>query len=950
MNKSGVKLNSGQARAVAEREGPVLVIAGAGTGKTSVLVERVKQLIAAGTKPERILALTFTEKAAAEMQDRVNESLQSYHTELTMLTFNAFGESLLRRYASDIGIGRNFRLIGDNAQLVFLRDRLDQLNLDYYAPVSNPDGQLSNLSDYFSKLKQNVITPAEYGAFAAGLPARDDAEKLDKKKHLELANAYDAYIRLMQDANLIDYDDQIYLTIQLFRERPNVLKDAQNRFDYIMVDEFQDTNKMQSVLVDMLAGLTDNKSSGTCNLFVVGDDDQSIYGWRGATLANILDFKNRYPDSQEITLIENYRSTQEILDTAYELVQHNNPHRLETRLNINKKLTGQKHGTMPSVNCYETIEEELNWVAEDIKKHLDNGVKPGDIAVLARRNQTLQRIHTQLDLTGIDHIVIGQRFELYKEPIIRNIMEVLKSLVDPLDSTSLYHTLTGPFFNQSIHPLNEIAANANRIHQPLRDAIKESDDTELQTALAQIIGWSEYAVQNTVSRTVYLILKESGYLDKVKQDIESFGNTAQHLSDYFQTLREFESIAVVPSSLQYVESLPALLAAGESLEDGTLDLSSGAVNVLSIHKSKGLEWPIVYIVDCTEGSFPLTARSSGIELPEGLISGGHSEADDHMREERRLMYVAMTRAKNTLTLTYAKRHSSASTRKPSRFIREAFGDEVVNHFAESSKMTLPSLPASKDSDTKAQIPSTILHNGQVDLTVSQVNTYLDCPLDFYFKYILCVPQEPGFSSSYGTLMHSLLEELNRCVYDGKEIEYQALEAQLVRAWPQYGHSSPAQRERALEHAKNVLNRLCKDISSSPRKPIAIEESFKISLPDHKLTVRGRFDAVFPLGDSVEIVDYKTSSSVDTPEKAKSRASGSEQLTLYALAWQISHDELPSLVTLDFIDTGQRGSLKKTQRGIDGCIARLEKVADGIRNRQFLPGREHKFCIHPPVNN
>ncbi len=933
-------LNSAQSQAVSFKGGPVLVVAGAGTGKTKVLVERIIKLIDEGTPPKRILALTFTEKAASEMQDRVNNALGGIHADLLLMTFNAFGESLLRKYASDIGMSRNFRLIGENAQVVFLRERLDLLGLDYFAPVSSPEGQLTNLSSYFSKLKQYVITPRQYQEFADNMGENDPADKLDKIKHQELASAYAAYINLMKEASVIDYDDQIYLTIELLKSRPNVLKDVQNQFDEVMVDEFQDTNTMQSVLVDMLVERTQK-------LFAVGDDDQSIYGWRGATLANILDFKNRYPRAKDITLVENYRSTKEILDSAYKLIKNNNPHRLEEKLKINKQLVGQKSGHRPTINSFESIDEEMRWVAGDIKMRIAAGANPGDIAILSRRNTTIERVHTQLELDEIEHTVIGQRFELYKEPIVRSLIESLKALVDPLDSTSLYHTLTGPFFNMPVHPLNDIAAQARRTHQKLADAIEASDDNDLKSTLERIKKWSSLAAGINVGQLAYHVIEDSGYVDKLKAEADVMGTIGLRLTDYFQTLREFEGIAVVPSALQYVESLPALQAAGESLEDGTLDLSASSVNVLSVHKSKGLEWPLVYIVDCTEGSFPLVSRPSGIGLPEGLATAHETEADEHIREERRLMYVAMTRAKDTLVLTYSARHSTASTRKPSRFIAEAFTETDIVSIASDGNAYVPVLPKNSPLKERAvALPKTLLHDDHVELTVSQVKNYLDCPLDFYYKYVLSMPQEPGFTQTYGTIMHSLLEELNQCVLDGKKINHPALEPGLIANWPQFGHASSAQRDRALEHAKKVFKRLCSDMATNPRRPLAIEESFKITLPELALTVRGRFDAVFPLGEGVEIVDYKTSTSVDTPEKAKQRASSSEQLTLYALAWHRMHDELPALVTLDFIDTGERGSLKKTIRGIDGAVSRLQKVAEGIRSNQFPPGKEHRFCIHP----
>lgn len=947
MSMAGDSLNKAQAQAVAMGKGPALVVAGAGTGKTRVIVERVSRLLAEGVAPKLILALTFTEKAAAEMLDRVTSLTGSYQLDLPIMTFNAYGESLLRRYAADIGLSRSFTLMGDSAQVVFLRERIDELALDYFAPVSRPDGLLGDIADYFSVLKQNVITPEQYLEFTAKMPASDAAEKLHKAKHQELAQAYQTYIRLCREADTIDYDDQIYLLIELFRQRPNIQAEVQAAYDYVMVDEFQDTNTMQSVLVDMIVGKQQN-------LFVVGDDDQSIYGWRGATLANILDFKVRYPKAQDVTLIQNYRSSQAILDSAHKLILNNNPDRLEERLGIDKRLVTDKNGEPPQVYRFKTLDDELQWIAEDIKQRLAEGAEPSSIAVLARRNTTVQLLHSYLDFEQVEHVVAGQRYELYQEPVVRAILGVIKAVVDPGDSLSLYHTLSGPLFDLSPSELSTMAGEARRHHQPLVEYLQSREDVaaDIQAALAMIHNWREKMGSLTVGQLAFEIIETSGYKDRLYAQASDDSLSAMainRLSELFKTMKQFEQVALQPSAVQYVEALPALQAAGDSNEDDTLDLSGQVVNVLTIHKSKGLEWPIVYIADCTEGSFPLREMSRGISLPEGLLVKTEEAADSHLAEERRLMYVAMTRAKDELILTHAERHSSASVRKPSRFLAEAFeSDNGTDHAGgTSSRATLgrfapvvaPEVP----------IPSRLLRGEAVNLTVSQATKYLDCPLDFYYCYVLNVPQEANPNTLYGSLMHSLIETMNRSLMAGKLVDFEVLEQELAQRWPKGGYLSSGHRDRAEKQAKTTLKQLYQRISKEQRVPVAVEEAFSITLPDSKLTISGRFDAILPHGNSVEIVDYKTSTSVDSPAKAKQRATASQQLTLYALAWQQLHDELPAQVTLDFVDTALQGSVKKTQRGIDGMKARLQQAADGIRAHAFEPGKEHLFCIHPPLS-
>lgn len=941
-------LNAAQKEAVAIEGGPALIIAGAGTGKTKVIVERINKLLEDGIPANRLLALTFTEKAAAEMLDRVNEQRGSYNLELPIMTFNAYGESLLRRYAADVGLGRNFSLMGESAQIVFMRERLDELGLDYFAPVSRPDAVLGDVADYFSLLKQNVVTPEAHEAFVKQMTAGDEAEALNKKKYLELAYAYSYYLKACRQANVIDYDDQIFLLLELFEKRPNILKEVQGSYDYVMVDEFQDTNIMQSVLVDQVSG-------GHHNLFVVGDDDQSIYGWRGASLKNILAFQERYPKAKNVALTQNYRSTSQILDAAYQLIQHNNPHRLEERLHIDKRLRSDKSGSAPRIQSFENLESELHWIAQDIHRKIAAGTSPGDIAVLARRNTTVQQLHDFLDLEGIEHVLIGQKYDLYREPVVRTILEAVKAVVDPADNVSLYHTLTGPLFDVPYQTVSGLASQAKKAHENLQEVITAAPDESAaaaKTALELVAGWREKAATLTVGQLAYEMLESSGYKDRLYAEAQKDPVAAQavnRLSELFYTLQQFEQVALQPSAVQYVEALPALQAAEGSGEDGTLDLSGTAVNLLTIHKSKGLEWPVVYIADCTEGSFPLPQSRRGINLPEGLLSDG-TEADEHMAEERRLMYVAMTRARDELILTYAARHHSSRVRKPSRFLLEAFGAETVQPPAETagqqSRLSLSrfnTLPVQAVS-----LPSSMLQGKALTLSVSQAQKYLDCPLDFYYCFVLNVPHASSPAMEYGSLMHGLLQDINQSLQAGRLIAYNELSSRLEQHWPKYGYLSAGHRDKARQQAVRTLEHVYERARNTGRVPLAVEQPFTISLPECQLTLKGRFDAVYPLGNGVEIVDFKTSTSVDTPEKAKNRASGSDQLTLYALAWQLMHDELPALTTLEFIDTGMVGNIKKTQRGIDSMRVKLAELADGIRAQSFEPGKDHLFCIHPPV--
>jgi DNA helicase-2/ATP-dependent DNA helicase PcrA len=935
------KLNDAQKQAVEILNGPVLVVAGAGTGKTRVIVERIQHLISQGTNPAAILALTFTEKAANEMLDRVNAGKIGVTIDTTIATFNRFGNDLLEKYGSEWGLGR-LRLLGGTGQLVFLREHLDNFELDYFAPVSNPDGQLELLAKYASLLKQQLVTPKQLKGYADGLPNNDDAEKLDKQKHTELARFYTKYLELCRLQQVIDYDDQLYLTIEILRNRPNILKEIQQQYQYILVDEFQDTNPMQSELVDLLAGK--NK-----NIMVVGDDDQSIYGWRGATLANILDFKQRYPDAMEVTLIENYRSTQDILDTAYRLIQHNNPHRLEVMHKLDKRLHGQAKGPAPELLHFSTYEAELAWLAENIQDRLKMGADAGSIAVITRRNHGVRRIHQALELYGVPHKVAGLRNDIYAQHSVRQLIEALKAVADPLNDLALFHTLSGPLFELGSHQLASLSSQANRQHKSLSEMILMSEDASYTAALSLIDSWRTLANEQGVGSLAYTLLTDSGWKQRLytqaSEEPTAVTSEIQAISKFFITLKEFERITGVASVQNYILNLPILQAAGSQFDDPSLDIVPDQVNVLSVHGSKGLEWDTVYLVDCTEGSFPLYSRGNNLSVPVELLASP-SEADDHIAEERRLMYVAATRAGKELVISYADRHGNGAHRKPSRFLGELLGSEPSGEALEETTQTsLELFNSPNPTDASVSLPDRMMKDGQLSLSVSEIEVWLRCPKDFYYRYVLGMPLPPAPQLDYGSLIHRVIEQIHIGRQQGKVPSLKQLTADVVKNMPQTGYASKRSRDRAHAQApltvKAVYERFLND-----DLPIETEWPFELVLPDLALLVRGKIDAVYQTGKGVEIRDFKTGNSVRTEEQAKSRVSGSQQLTLYALAWQMLRDELPAKLTLDFVETGQSYGIKKQAKSLETMSLKLAQMVKDLRSGNYPDGRDHSYCMHP----
>src|SRR5712691_5882643 len=368
-------LNEAQRQAVIHDTGPLLIVAGAGTGKTTVITRRIAWLIAERkARPDEILALTFTDKAAAEMEERVDTLVPYGYADVEIATFHAFGDRILREHALEIGLTPDFRVLNRAEQTIFFRDRLFELPLAHYRPLGDPTRHLQALITLISRCKDEDISPDEYQAHAGRLEreaaAAADYEEARERaaQQRELAATYAKYQELMARDGCVDFGDQIVQVLRLLRGRQYVLGAYQRRFKYILVDEFQDTNHAQFELVKLLA-------ARHANLAVVADDDQAIYRWRGAAISNVLGFLERYPAAQHIAPTENYRSHQAILDAAYRLIVHNNPDRLEVRSGIDKHLVAVREAPGPEAHHlhYETATQEADAVATMIRERVEQG-------------------------------------------------------------------------------------------------------------------------------------------------------------------------------------------------------------------------------------------------------------------------------------------------------------------------------------------------------------------------------------------------------------------------------------------------------------------------------------------------------------------------------------------------------------------------------------------------
>ncbi len=945
-----------QRAAVTHPAGPLLIIAGAGTGKTTVLTRRIAWLIATQrARPEEILALTFTDKAAAEMEERVDVLLPYGTLAVEISTFHAFGDRLLRAHGVDTGLGPGARVLSKAEQTAFLRAHLFELPLKLFRPSHDPLRYVDALSTLLARAKDEAVTPEAFLAFADSLPElSDDAQRRRAAQYQELARCYAVYQELLRHAQAIDFGDQVLLAVRLLERHPHLREPYHRQLRYVLVDEFQDTNFAQFRLLQLLA-------PADAHVTVVADDDQSIYKWRGAAISNVLKFLEHYRQVHRVVLTENFRSTQAILDCAYRLIRRNDPDRLEVTEQINKRLVAMRPepGPEPTLAVFDTGSSEADWVARQIDAQVRSGARrPGDFAILVRTNREADLFLRALNVCGIPWQFSGSA-SLFGKESAKLLRSCLQVLADPEHSLSWYHVLSSELYAAPMADLIACLAQANRQRASLRAVLEQAGRPDDQAPplspegepivarlLTDVSRLMELSRTLSPGQLLYRWLTDTGWLKRLAAlerpgDVEELQTIAQ----FFDQLHRMEGIVGnrLPELMQSLELFQALADGAE----GTDPSSGDRVSVLTIHKAKGLEFPVVFLVGLVHGRFPTPQRRDPIELPEALINDLLPAGNYHLQEERRLFYVGMTRAKDELYLTAAFHYGGRSTRKLSPFILEALpapeAPPAVVSASPGERIARAAPPPAEP--TSAPTP---LLGEPLRLDAHGLDDYVTCPLKFRYSHVLRIPILRHHLVIYGAALHKAIEEFFKTKLRGQALTEQDLLAAFEQAWSSEGFMSQAHEEMRLRQGRQTLQRFFAAQQQAPELPALIEEPFRFMLDD--FLVVGRLDRVDRTPEGVVIADYK-SSEVDEPAKANQRARESLQLAVYALAWHTIHGELPIRVELRFLETGLTGSASPTLEGLERTRELLRTTAKEIRAMRFLPQPQEvtcRWCAYQPI--
>lgn len=939
------KLNKEQREAVEQGEGPLLIVAGAGTGKTTVITERIKHLIGSElAKPSEIAALTFTEKAAREMQERVDVAMPYGYTEMWISTFHSFCDRVLRDCVLQVGLDPRFKLMTSAEAVQLVRDNLFEFKLKYFRPLGNPNKFIGGMLQHFSRLQDEDINPKEYFDWVGKQKARGEEDRLEIEKWKELAEAYRKYDELKVKEGRMDFGDLIVNTLDLFRKRPNVLREYQKRFKYVLVDEYQDVNWAQSRLAIMLAGRK-------ANITVTGDDDQSIYRFRGAAVSNMVQFRKEYPKAKVVTLVKNYRSSQEILDRAYDLIQHNNPDRLEVVEGIDKKLVAlrQARGEQVVFIHEERVEEEAERVAREIKILTGEPVQYEckDIAILIRANNHAEPFMRALGRRGIAYQFLGPG-RLFKQSAVVDLIAYLKVLVDPDDTVSFYRLLSVEELEINARELVRLTNQARKGNRSLFEVCREVKNEKIKRVVEIMEKHLKLVRKETAGQLLYWFLEETGLLTELLNPESGLAEKrAANISKFFDRLKSYEVDHEEATVMAVTDWIGLASELGESPLVAESDWGEvNAVNILTVHSSKGLEFPVVFLVNLVSQRFPSTERREQIPIAEELIREELPKGDFHLQEERRLFYVGMTRAKERLYLTAADYYGERKREKRlSPFIFEALGDKVVVAEQEEVGEQLSFLDYRAVGE-EAKVEREELH---IDyLSYSQINTFEKCPLHYKLQYILRIPTPPSAAMSLGTSVHEAMREiyarlLTRAVNSrssfrpGKKL----IEEVLRQNWVNAGYTSKKHENQAFEKAAGFLRVYLRREFDPKKLPAVVEKPFVVPLPfkkgERRLKIGGRLDRVDEIGKGViEVVDYKTGERVPTQREVD----GDLQLTMYTLAATLINEDpfmkKPEEVRLSlyYFEEQKKLTTARTKEQLAEAVEKIYQVRSEIEKSDF----------------
>jgi DNA helicase-2/ATP-dependent DNA helicase PcrA len=976
------RLNSQQSEAVKEIDRPLLIIAGAGSGKTLTVASKIAYLIKKGVRPENILALTFNQKAAEELKVRVTELLNT-HEDLNISTFHSFCNQVIQDNILNTKLNANFKVITETAQLVYLVKNINSFGLEHLEFNHKPYTLAEEMKKFISRCKDEFVTPQDLQLYleeqekiSINEEVQEDLNNL--KDILKIYRAYEAY--KLQN-NLLDFGDMLCIVYNLLKSKPLILNSYQETFKFVIVDEFQDTNYIQLQIVNLIA----NRHG---HITVVGDDDQSIYRFRGAYLTNITEFKKTFPNFVEKALEQNYRSTKKIVAAANALIE-NSPERTVKQLFTNNP-DGDKIVVIKTPNDT----SQANYILE-VTKELLKTYTPQDIAILCRRRASAEPIINVFRKHSLPFNFFGET-GFFQEPIIKDITAFLKVLSNPLESNAeIVRILARRNYGINQVDICKFTSYAHQNGLSLYETFDHLNKIAVDKLKFLVAKQTLSDILNNKNRLrtldlVHTILFER---DFYKYELALKNNrNLQLLNQFYAFAEEFNSI--YPDS--DIEALTDYLSFASNFEIEEKSDSGQAVVISTIHGVKGMQYPVVIIPDANERKIPTTYQRDKFAIPSELLKGIQSKYDDkelHIQEERRLFYVAITRAKEKLIITYANRHGENKTdSKPSRFLQEincqqnpsltfqqvnptevpieSTGTEnqtktklfqqiianlTIGRFNEAietvlifAKSTNKSIDLQTDIIKKIKEPNyvTLEQANEKPLTVpsdhvfsvSQFVSYKKCPRQYYYHHVMKIPEKPRYYFDFGTTIHNIAERLTRLQKEGQPVDEAIAEELLAKFWSSKSYLTELDEKRDYAEAKIILKVFLEEQSKSKTEILDIERWFETAVGN--IRIRGRIDRIDKDETGYTVIDYKTSKNASSLNDLKKDM----QLIVYALAVKDMYGNENQLKVGDwFLRPNTKIFFTPEKQAIEVIQTEIQEMSKKINSAIFDPKKDSWNC-------
>ena len=969
LETTALKLNDAQRRAITHGNGPLLVIAGAGTGKTRVITERIRHLLEsdASLGGENILALTYTKKAAGEMKSRIVKTCGERGREVTIETFHAFCEKILKEN------GAKYAILEDVDHWILLRRNMARLKLEKFRRLAEPGQFLGDFLKFFSRCQDELVSSDDFQAFADELEADllierklvDDDTFAERVENValqkEIARAYKVSEEILREKNFFSFGALITRTIELVRNDAMLREKLQQRFKHILVDEFQDTNIAQLELLHLLA-------AEPRNIVAVGDNDQAIYRFRGASFGSFKLFLERFAgwktgrDSSKyrVTLTENYRSTPNILRVATHVIAQN-----EVSSDFPNKILAatQPEGERIRIAELSNEDEEATWVASELERLHRAGTPWRDFAILYRQHNHRDRLVKELAERKIPFVI--SRLSILEHPLVRDVLAYFRLINKPFDDIAAARVLAAPAWHLEPVDLVRLAERTRKKRTSIYDTL-QSPQSDLPfdpspKALADLLEFIAAQRKNLKRRPAIDVLRSLIEWLEIPHLVSPRARRyVTQLIEFLKTWEPKSDTRSLPEFLEYLDYFEQSGLGTICLDD---EAPGDSVQLMTVHGAKGLEFPHVFLLRINHACFPARERSPLFEFPVKLMKEDLPAGNFHIQEERRLFYVALTRAERKLTITTLTEKKG----KIPTFIEDMLMDAAIRKrdvLQISPKVKVRDTDdADANKDAKSLFPSLSERpriNSQIakwaetyhpptpeplKLSASAVDAYRKCPQLFLFSRLWSLKEGPAATLSFGAVMHTTVRRFIDQYRKGVKLPFEEVARVFETEWTSAGYEDEYQESEYKKDGIEQLRIFHADFLANPPEVLEQEKSFELPL-ENNVIINGRIDQINSLGKKdVEIIDYKTGKS-----RKEADARRDLQLSIYAIAAKEILELNPVRLAFHYLQNNQVQTTTRTDKQLDEAQKVVQEAAADIRAGEFSPKRGFacRGCAYKPI--